>query len=70
MSTQPSLIGDLEGAIQNGSDEKRLNALRKITDLFLNSSDRLSEDQVALFDGVIGELIKQVEDRVLISTEN
>jgi len=66
MSTQPSLIGDLEGAIQNGSDEKRLNALRKITDLFLNSSDRLSENQVALFDGVIGQLIKQVEDRALI----
>lgn len=66
MSTQPSLIGDLEGAIQNGSDEKRLNTLRKITDLFLHSSDRLSEDQVAVFDGVIGQLIKRVEDRALV----
>lgn len=66
MSTQPSLIGDLEGVIQNGSAEKRLNTLRKITDLFLCSSDRLSEDHVALFDGVIVQLIKRVEDRALV----
>lgn len=66
MSTQPSLIGDLEGAIQNGSDEKRLNALRKITDLFFTSSSRLSEEQVAVFDNVIGQLIKRVEDRALV----
>jgi uncharacterized protein (DUF2336 family) len=66
MSTQASLIGDLEGAIQNGSDEKRLRTLRRITDLFLTSSDRLSEEQVAVFDGVIGRLIRRVEDRALV----
>ena len=52
--------------MQNGSDEKRLRTLRRITDLFLTSSERLSEEQVALFDGVIGQLIKRVEDRALI----
>lgn len=66
MSSQPSLIGDLEGAIQNGSDEKRLNTLRRITDLFLTSSRRLSEKQIEVFDAVIGQLIMRVEDRALI----
>lgn len=66
MSTQRSLIGDLEGAIQNGSDEKRLNTLRRITDLFLTSSGRLSEKQIEVFDAVIGQLIMRVEDRALV----
>jgi len=66
MNTQPSLIGDLEGAIQNGSDEKRLHTLRRITDLFLTSSRRLSEKQIEVFDVVIGQLIMRVEDRALI----
>ena len=34
MSAQQSLIDELEEAVQSGSREKRVDTLRRITDLF------------------------------------
>lgn len=47
MASQTSLIADLEDAVQNGSSERRIETLRRITNLYLNDSDRLNEDQIA-----------------------
>lgn len=66
MGVQFSLIDELEKAVQSGSQEKRLEALRQVTDLFIRASDNLSESQVAMFDDVLGYLIKTVESRALI----
>jgi len=66
MSVQPSLIGELEEAIKNGSSEKRVETLRRVTDLFLNDADRLNETQIDLFDDVLCHLIKRIETKALV----
>jgi len=66
MSAQQSLIVELEEAIQSGSSEKRVETLRRVTDLFLNDSDRLNEAQIGLFDDVLCHLIKRMETKALV----
>lgn len=66
MSTnRRSLISELEGAIQSGSKAERIDTLRRITDLFLATNDRLSGEQIDVFDEVIGHLVKRMEARAL-----
>src|SRR5579863_3261011 len=60
-----SLIAELESAIQSGSKDKRVDALRRITDLFVADSDRLSDQQIEVFDDVLSHLIKRIEGRAL-----
>jgi uncharacterized protein (DUF2336 family) len=65
MSLHQSLIGELESAIQSGSKEKRVATLRSVTDLFLSGADRFSEEQIDVFDDVLGHLIKRIESKAL-----
>jgi uncharacterized protein (DUF2336 family) len=60
-----SLISELEYAVQNGSKSDRLDTLRKITDLFLTTSNRLNSEQIDVFDEVLGHLVKRLEARAL-----
>ena len=57
------LIGELEDAVNGGSPEKRVSTLRRVTDLFLHDEERLSEDQVKVFDEVLCVLVTRVESR-------
>jgi hypothetical protein len=66
MSAQQSLIVELEDAIKSGSSEKRVETLRRVTDLFLNDTDRLNEAQIGLFDDVLCHLIKRIETKALV----
>jgi hypothetical protein len=58
-----SIIAELEDAVRGGSSAKRVDTLRQVTDLFLNDGDRLSDDQVKVFDDVLCLLIARVETR-------
>jgi uncharacterized protein (DUF2336 family) len=58
-----SLIAELEDAVRSGSSDKRVATLRQVTDLFLNGGERLSEDQVKVFDDVLCLLVTRVESR-------
>jgi hypothetical protein len=49
MHVQRSPIVELEGSIKGGSQEGRVETVRRVTDLFLNVADRLSEAQIAVF---------------------
>jgi uncharacterized protein (DUF2336 family) len=60
-----SLFDDLDAALQSGSSEKRVAMLRQVTDLFLNEADRLNEEQISVFDGVLVQLIDRIETRTL-----
>lgn len=62
-----SLIAEIEEAVQRGSADRRAETLRSVTDLFLNAASRLNDDQVALFDDVIGHLIDQIEIKALVA---
>jgi uncharacterized protein (DUF2336 family) len=65
MTQTSTLIAELESAVQYSPIDKCATTLQRITDLFLNSSDRLSEKQVGLFDDVLLQLIKRVELKAL-----
>ena len=60
-----SLIVELEGAFQSHSSEKRVETLRRITDLFLSDADRLNDEQIGVFDDVLGQLIQRIETKAL-----
>jgi hypothetical protein len=63
MSAQVSLIAELEDAIKSGSSEKRVETLRRVTDLFLNDADRLNEAQIGLFDEAVTDVLLERGDR-------
>src|ERR1700738_2381632 len=58
-----SIIAELEDAVQSGSPQKRVETLRQVTNLFLHDGERLSEDQIQVFDDVLCLLIARVENR-------
>src|SRR5271156_1568874 len=64
MQEQVSIIEELEEAVRSGSSAKRISTLRQVTDLFLHDAERLSEDQVKVFDDVLCHLVASVETRV------
>jgi uncharacterized protein (DUF2336 family) len=67
MATVKSALWDeLESAVQWGSAEKRLATLRRVTDLFLESPQRLSDEQIDVFDDVLCYLINVIESRFLV----
>jgi len=70
MGADLSFISELEHAIANGSAERRSQILQRITDLFVLGSARFSDDDIALFDDVIGRLAAKIEQsaQVLLAT--
>ena len=62
----PSLLAELEVAVTAGSAEKRIDTLRRVTTLFLGESERLSEQQIAVFDDVLVHLIQRIENKALV----
>src|SRR5215472_18245592 len=58
-----SIIAELEDAVSGGWSAKRVSTLRRVTDLFLHDGERLSDEQVKVFDEVLCFLIARVETR-------
>ena len=65
MRTHNSLMVDLENAIKTGSQDRRVETLRRVTDLFLGDADRLNEAQIGVFDDVLCHLIKRIETKAI-----
>ena len=61
-----SLIDDLESSIKQGNPEGRVQTLRRITDLFLHDSNRLNDEQIAVFDDVLCLLAEKIEKTALV----
>ena len=57
------LIDELEAALQSGSRDRRVDLLRKITDLFVAGAGRFSEQQIEVFDDVLQHLVKRIESK-------
>ncbi len=58
-----SIVDEIESAIHTGSTEKRLDAAKRVTGLFLTSAGSFSSEQIELFDNVLARLIKTIELR-------
>jgi uncharacterized protein (DUF2336 family) len=52
---------ELEGAVQSGSPEKRVETLRRVTDLFLVAPAQFNTEQIGVFDEVFARLVARVE---------
>lgn len=65
MHAGQSLIAELESAVSKGTSEQRVTTLRRVTDLFLNGSDRFDQQQIRLFDDVLLHLVQSIEVRAL-----
>jgi uncharacterized protein (DUF2336 family) len=55
------LIDQLETALGSKDLARRAEVLRRVTDLFVLQSGSFSDDQIALFDIVMGKLIENIE---------
>jgi len=56
-----SLISELEEVIAHGSERRRTETLKRITQLFLAGASRFNEEHVQLFDQVFGLLVEAIE---------
>lgn len=61
MAVTDKIIEELEDVIENGPSNRRVETLRRVTDLFLVDAARYTHEQVALFDDVITRLSLAME---------
>src|ERR1700730_16325870 len=60
-----SIVDEVEAAINTGSPEKRLDTIKRVTDLFLASAGSFDGEQIELFGNVLERLIKTIEIRAI-----
>jgi uncharacterized protein (DUF2336 family) len=61
-----SLITELNRTLTTASEAQQLSILRRVTDLFLERASDFSAEHIAVFDDVIGLLIKRADKAALI----
>src|SRR6202040_2998558 len=61
VSTPEGLLDELQATLAHGTVARRVETLRRVTDLFINGAVDFSDDQVALFDDVFQCLMHHIE---------
>ena len=61
MSVATLLIPGLDEIIRNGDPKRRAEAARRIAELFLQGAENFRSDHIALFDGVLIDLVPHTE---------
>src|ERR1700710_2889828 len=59
--TSTDLLDELQTTLAHGTVARRVETLRRVTDLFLNGAVDYSDEQVALFDDVFHCLMRHIE---------
>ncbi len=60
-ATSENLLDELQVTLAHGTVARRVETLRRVTDLFINGAVDYSEDQIALFDDVFQCLLAHIE---------
>jgi uncharacterized protein (DUF2336 family) len=60
-STPESLLDELQTTLEHGTVARRVETLRRVTDLFINGAVDYSDEQIGLFDDVFQCLILHIE---------
>src|SRR6195952_3123525 len=60
-STPESLLDELQATLAHGTVARRVETLRRVTDLFINGAVDYSNEQIALFDDVFQCLLHHIE---------
>ena len=61
MATNVGLIREIDDAIAQGSNGRRSEILRRVTDLFIAGATLYSDEEISLFDDVIKRLAAEIE---------
>jgi uncharacterized protein (DUF2336 family) len=70
MGAALSLIPELDDVIHHGTYKKRVDALQRITALFVDGASGFSDAHVDLFDDVFGLLIDEIEAQARVELSN
>ena len=60
-ATSENLLDELQATLAHGTVARRVETLRRVTDLFINGAVDYSDEQIALFDDVFQCLIRHIE---------
>jgi uncharacterized protein (DUF2336 family) len=60
-ATSENLLDELQATLAHGTVTRRVETLRRVTDLFINGAVDYSDEQIALFDDVFQCLIQHIE---------
>jgi uncharacterized protein (DUF2336 family) len=58
---QATLIDELENALAQSEIGRMADVLRRVTDLFVANANYLADNQIPLFDDVMGRLVEQID---------
>lgn len=56
-----NLLDELQATLSHGTVARRVETLRRVTDLFINGATTYSDEQISLFDDVLQCLIQHIE---------
>src|SRR5438445_6261595 len=59
--TSENLLEELQAALSHGTVARRVETLRRVTDLFVNNAVDYSDDHIRVFDDVFQCLIEHIE---------
>src|ERR1700750_1928029 len=59
--TSVELLDELQTALAHGTVARRVETLRRVTDLFINGAVDYSDEQIELFDDVFQCLMRHIE---------
>src|SRR6201990_2107116 len=60
-ATSESLLDELQTTLASGTVARRVETLRRVTDLFISGAVEFSDDQISLFDDVFQCLMHHIE---------
>src|SRR4030081_3286058 len=66
MKLSPAIVDELESALRAGTTDRRMEVLKRITALFVNNARNFTEEQIAVFDDVMGRLVGEIENLALV----
>src|SRR5207253_6508116 len=69
-ATSESLLDELQTTLAHGTVARRVETLRRVTDLFINGAVDFSDEQIELFDDVFQLLIRQIETSAKVLLAN
>src|ERR1700748_2895224 len=61
VATSESLLDELQATLAHGTVARRVETLRRVTDLFINGAVDFSSEQIGLFDDVFQCLMHHIE---------
>jgi uncharacterized protein (DUF2336 family) len=70
MESASAVIDELERALSGGSTGRRVEVLHRVTGLFVNNAGNYTAEQIALFDDVMGRLVREIEGAAIVALSN